>query len=300
MKNNFFYIVEPLLKEYEAEYRSISVDGFTYTVFALPYVQLELPDESHAFIDSYYIASNKAYFLRKKINEKLKEKGFEVADCALSYKSLAVASGLGIPLRSTLVANERFGTRMALEIVCVKGTFAEVKELDLINQKPVLTKICANCGICQRLCPQHCFEGESFAREKCTRQHQENASFPDENSAQAAGTQLWGCDICQRCCPFNKSQPTRPMTEEEKELFEINNLFTAFLSGKKGCEPYRDILGGNYLRPAKLTALVLNVMANSKNPSLYADCAEKTKDHADERVRTASQRLANKITLTKT
>ncbi len=295
MKNNYFHIIETLLNENEAEYKSISIDGFTYTVFALPYTQLELPDENHAFIDSYYVASNKAYFLRKKLNEMLRENGFEVCDCTLSYKALAAVSGLGRPLRSTLIANARFGTRMALEIVCVKGVYAEVKEPDLLNQSPVLTKICANCGLCQKLCPQHCFDKDSFAREKCTRQHQENASFPDEASAQAAGTQLWGCDICQRCCPFNKTQPTRPMSEEEKELFEINNLFNAFSSGKKGCEPYRDILGGNYLRPSKLTALVLNVMANSKNPAIYSDCAEKTKDHADERVRMASQRLKNKI-----
>ena len=296
MKNNYLFIIEALLNETEAEYRSISIDGFTYTVFALPYTQLELPDENHAFIDSYYVASNKAYFLRKTISKRLSENGFEVCDCTLSYKGLAAASGLGIPLRSTLVANKRFGTRMALEIVCVKGDFADPGEITLVNQKPVLTKICANCELCKRLCPQHCFDGESFDREKCTRQHQENASFPDEASAQAAGTQLWGCDICQRCCPFNKTQPTRPMTDTEKELFEINNLFTAFSSGKKGCEPYRNILGGNYLRPAKLTALVLNVMANSTNPALYTDCAEKTKNHADERVRTASQRLKNKIT----
>ncbi len=295
MKNNYFGIIEPLLNENGAEYKSVSIDGYTYTVFALPYTQLELPDENHAFIDSYYVASNKAYFLRKKLTETLTENGFEVNDCNLSYKGLASVSGLGIPLRSTLVANERFGTRMALEIVCVKGVFADVKELDSVNKKPVMNKICANCGLCQRLCPQHCFDGDSFAREKCTRHHQENASFPDEASAQAAGTQLWGCDICQRCCPFNKAQPTRAMTAEENELFDIRNLFNAFTAGKKGCEPYRDILGGNYLRPAKLTALVLNVMANSKNPELYADCAEKTKDHTDERVRAASQRLKNRI-----
>lgn len=295
MKNKYFGLIERELNENGAEYKSVSIDGFTYTVFALPYIQLELPDEHHAFVDSYYVASNKAYFLRKRLTEILTENSFEVSDCKLSYKGLAAVSGLGIPLRSTLVANERFGTRMALEIICVKGVFAEVKELDSVNKKPVMNKICANCGLCQRLCPQHCFDGESFDRERCTRQHQENASFPDEAAAQAAGTQLWGCDICQRCCPFNKALPTRPMTEEENKLFDIRNLFNAFSSGKKGCEPYRDILGGNYLRPAKLTALVLNVMANSKNPSIYSDCTEKTKNHTDERVRAASQRLIDKI-----
>ncbi len=296
-KTEYFETIIPLLTDSGAEYESISTLGKTYTVFALPYTQLELPPEGYAFVDSYYVASNKAYFLRKKLSEMLTQNGFELEECTLPYKGIAAASGLGIPLKSTLVASNRFGTRMALEILCVKGVFAAEVTLDTITQKPDTSEICADCGICQRLCPQHCFEGDGFIRENCTRRHQENAAFPDEAAAQAAGTQLWGCDICQRYCPFNKHLPTRQMTDEEKQLFDIRNLFNAFSSGKKGCEPYRDILGGNYLRPAKLTSLVLNVMANSKNPSAYLDCAEKTKDHPDERVRAASQRLIEKSTL---
>ena len=295
MKSNYLDIISPVLEANAAEYATISIGGKTYTVFALPYAQIELPEEKYAFIDSYYVASNKAYFLRKKLVEKLQENGFETEDCTLPYKGIAVASGIGLPLKSTLVANERFGTRMALEIVCVNGVYGKEVQLHTVLQKPETHANCANCGICAKLCPQDCFDSENFAREKCTRQHQENALFPDDASAQAAGTNLWGCDICQRYCPFNRAQPTRQMTEKEKELFDIRSLYNAFSAGKKGCEPYRDILGGNYLRPAKLTSLVLNVMANSKNPAQYADCAEKTKNHADERVRAASQRLADKI-----
>ena len=86
----------------------------------------------------------------------------------------------------------------------------------------------------------------------------------------------------------------KQMTKEEKELFDIDNLYKAFSSGKKGCEPYRDILGGNYLRPAKLTALVLNVMANSNDPKKYENYAKECINHSDIRVRTAAQRLLGK------
>jgi hypothetical protein len=83
------------------------------------------------------------------------------------------------------------------------------------------------------------------------------------------------------------------MTEKERELFNLNNLFDAFWCGKKGCEPYRDILGGNYLRPARLLSLTLNAMMNSPNCEEYIPHAKKALTHNDERVRAASERMLN-------
>ena len=83
-------------------------------------------------------------------------------------------------------------------------------------------------------------------------------------------------------------------TSLKYQLFDMDNLYAAFSSGKKGCEPYRDILGGNYLRPAKLTALVLNVMANSSDPEKYGKYAEECINHSDIRVQTAAHRLLGK------
>lgn len=279
----------------EAEWKSVAVDGVTYTVFALPYTQLDFPPEGYAFVDSYYVASNKAYFLRKEVVQKLTEEGFETVDCTLPYKSIAYHSGLGVPLRSTLIANKRYGTRMALEIVAVRGVYAKEVTVDDILKKPEMAAFCRTCGICEAVCPQGCISTDGFDRNRCIRRLQESTDLSDEASAEAMGVQLWGCDICQRCCPFNSHLESREMTEEEKELFYIDNLYKAFSAGKKGCEPYRDILGGNYLRPAKLTALVLNVMANSKDPKKYRRYAEETLNHNDIRVRTAAQRLLGKI-----
>ncbi len=287
--------ISALLYGAGAEWESITVEGVTYTVFALPYTQLDFPPEGYAFVDSYYVASNKAYFLRKELVQKLTEKGFETVDCTLPYKSIAYHSGLGVPLRSTLIASKSFGTRMALEIVGVRGVYAKEISIEDVLKKPETAAFCRTCGICEAMCPQGCISADGFDRNRCIRSLQESTDLSDKTSAEAMGAQLWGCDICQRCCPFNSHLDSREMTDEEKELFYIDNLYKAFSAGKKGCEPYRDILGGNYLRPAKLTALVLNVMTNSEDPKKYRRYAEEMLEHNDTRVRTAAQRLLGKI-----
>jgi len=291
---DYIKFISDLLSETEGA--SVSADGITYTVFALPYTQLDFPPEGYAFVDSYYAASNRAYFLRKALVKKLTDEGFETVECNLPYKSLAYHSGLGVPLRSTLIANKKFGTRMALEIIAVRGVYAKEVTVDDILKKPDMAAFCRTCGICESVCPRGCISAESFERNKCIRSVQESADLTDKDAAKAMGTQLWGCDICQRCCPFNSHLESREMTEEEKMLFNLDNLYNAFSSGKKGCEPYRDILGGNYLRPAKLTALTLNVMANSTDPEKYRKYAGESLNHNDIRVRTAAQRLTDKTT----
>ncbi len=295
MKNKYENIISTALTAYAAQWKSICVDGITYTVFALPYTQLDFPPEGYAFVDSYYVASNKAYFLRKMLCDELTQAGFETAECTLPYKSIAHCAGLGEPLKNTLIANKAFGTRMALEIIGVKGVFAKEISLSHVMKKPEINEMCRSCSICEKLCPNGCISEGSFVGERCIRSLQEASDFPDDASADSIGIQLWGCDICQRHCPFNKHLKSREMTEKERELFSIENLFAAFSSGKKGCEPYRDILGGNYLRPAKLTALVLTVMTNCKDTEKYLPVAQKMSNHADERVRKAAQRLMNKI-----
>ncbi len=275
-----------------AEFSAVSVEGKTYIIFALPYTQLETPPVGYAFIDSYYVASNRAYFLRKELASSLEEAGFTAFVCSHSYKHLAVASGLGFWLRNTLVANEKFGSRMALEVIGIEGVFAEEITLEQLYKSPEIAPKCEDCTICRKLCPRGCIgnNGE-FEAERCIRHEQDNGFFGDDEAATAAGVNLWGCDICQRYCPYNKHLETREMTEKERELFRLDNLFNAFWAGKKGCEPYRDILGGNYLRPARLLSLTLNAMANAENRSDYIPYAKKALTHNDERVRAAAKKL---------
>ena len=289
--NELLSVTEPLLGG--AQYKTISVDGCTFEVFALPYVQLSEPQAGFAFIDSFYTASNAAYFLKKKLASSLEEAGFHVVECRYPYKHLAVAAGLGVSLRNTLIANEVFGTRMALEIVGVRGVFAREISAASLWEHPEQSPVCDSCGACAKVCPQGCFDG-GFEPTRCVRHMQEQAFFPDEVSAQAMKNNLWGCDICQRVCRFNRDLPTQEPSTAEKEMFRLENLFAAFSSGKKGCEPYHEMLGSNYLRPSKLLALTLNAMANSPQPQQYEAFARQSINHSDERVRTAAKRLVRR------
>lgn len=293
--NNIFSIIRPLLTENNAEYSAVSIQGKTYVIFALPYTQLSAPPVGYAFVDSYYVASNRAYFLRKELAVLLEAAGFTISVCDFSYKHLAVASGLGKWLRSTLVANKIFGTRMALEIICADGVFADEITVEELYKKPQIAGECESCTICRRLCPGGCIgDNCSFDKEKCIRSRQDNGFFSDDTVAISAGVNLWGCDTCQRFCPVNKHLGEREMTDTEKELFRLDNLFNAFSNGKKGCEPYRDILGSNYLRPSRLMSLTLNAMMNSPDWESYIPYAQKAVCHSDERVKKAAQRLLNK------
>lgn len=293
--NNINSIIEPVLKNNGAEFSAISVLGKTYIVFALPYVQLKLPETGYAFVDSYYIASNRAYFLRKELVFSLEKAGFTAVKCELSYKHLAVAAGVGMWLRNTLVANKHFGSRMALEVIGIEGIFAKEISLEKLNRKPEIAPECESCTICRKLCPRDCInDNGGFDADRCIRHEQDNGFFSDSEVALAAGVNLWGCDICQRYCPYNKHLNTRELTAREKELFNLNNLYIAFSDGKKGCEPYRDILGSNYLRPARLLSLTLNAMMNSPDYKKYVPHAQKALNHNDERVKKAAQRLINK------
>ncbi|MBR6634735.1 MAG: hypothetical protein IKL41_03815, partial [Clostridia bacterium] len=65
--NDALSLVADKLNNCGAEASCVSVEGNTYVVFALPYAQLEAPPVGYAFVDSYYVASSRAYFLRKEL-----------------------------------------------------------------------------------------------------------------------------------------------------------------------------------------------------------------------------------------
>ena len=285
--NAFLNTIEPLLGD--AERALISVNGSTFLLLAAPYTQMAQPPEGFAFIDRYYVASNHIYFVKKRLVAELQNAGFETLDCPYPYKHLAAAAGFGVPLRSTLIAHPAYGTRMALEVIGVKGVYADEVDEAVLREHPPVHPFCAKCGRCVAACPQRALSETGIEPLKCTRSLQEKCEFPTVESSRSMGVNLWGCDLCQRVCPMNAGLPETPMTEAERALFSFDALFAAFTAGKKGCEPYRDILGGNYLRPVRLLSLLFRVIANSDRAGQYRAAALPYLDHKDERLRKAAE-----------
>ncbi len=293
--NEFQATVEPLLKD--IEHTAVSVNGSTYLLLAAPYTQMAQPPQGYAFIDRYYVASNRLYFIKKELVAALKNEGCEIVDCPYPYKHLAYAAGFGLPLQNTLIAHPLYGTRMALEVIGIRGVYAPEQNEALLKEHPPTYSFCEKCGKCMEACPQQALSKNGIEPGRCTRALQESASFPTAKSAENIGTALWGCDLCQRVCPMNAKLPETPITDRERELFAFDALLKSFTGGKKGCEPYRDILGGNYLRPTKLLALLFRVLANTDRAGDYRDFAAAYLDHGDERLRLAAKALVEKCEL---
>ncbi|MBQ9551825.1 MAG: hypothetical protein IJU96_03575 [Clostridia bacterium] len=290
--NELVKALEPLLGD--IEHTLVSVNGSTFLLIAAPYTQMAQPPEGYAFIDRYYIASNHIYFVKKQLVAELQTAGFATLDCPYPYKYLAAAAGFGVPLRSTLIAHPKFGTRFAMEVIGVKGVYAETIDESVLRERPPLHPFCEKCGKCVAVCPQGALNEGGFDPLRCTRSRQEKCDFPTAESSRNMGVNLWGCDLCQRVCPLNAKLPETPLTEEEKALLDFDALLAAFTAGKKGMEPYRDILGGNYMRPVKLLSLLFRVLANTGKAEQYREAALPYLDHPDERLRDAAEYLWNR------
>ena len=267
----------------------ISCEGITYLIFALPYSLLK-SRAGCARIDSYYTVSNRVYFLRKGLEEKLAGDGFEVLPVRLPYKGLAAACKIAVPTRCSLAANDRFGTLFALEAVAVKGVYAEEVDKETLLEPVPMHKSCLDCGLCEKACPTGCIKsGDIF--NGCLRAKQDEPGFFASPYAAMTGDRLLGCEVCRSVCPLNSAIPRRDFTDTEADILRLEKLYSCFSAGKKASGIYLDILGKNYLRPKKLLALTLNVMANSPDCSRYAAFAEEQLNNSDERVKTAAERL---------
>ena len=79
----------------------------------------------------------------------------------------------------------------------------------------------------------------------------QDGAYPDAETAKAAGRRLWGCDICQSCCPANSDKRIQ-MPDELKELLKIDGFIENISARVKGLAPW---IGENYAKPEKFKRL---------------------------------------------
>lgn len=283
--------IKTIMDSFEVEWRCVDYGAVSRIIFAVPYEQLEVQGSGTGFIDSYYTVSNSTYHLKKKISACLAENGFEVKrEVTIQYKILAAHAGFGVALRSSLIANPRFGTRMALEAIELEGSHGEAPLEIAANT------LCQSCRLCEKACPAQCI-GEELDWRRCLRNLQNSGFVEDEKAAAAMENRVLGCDVCQRVCPMNAHLGMMHPQGETAELLKLENIFAACAGGKKALGKYADLLGGNYLRPSKLLALTINAMTNAEDMQKYAPLVETVRGHSDERVRLAAERFFRKAAL---
>ena len=139
----------------------------------------------------------------------------------LSERYFAVQAGLGFIGKNSCLINQEYGSYVFVSDII---TNLESDKYDI-----PLDKNCGSCTLCENSCPTKALDNVVLDAKRCIAYHTiESRDDIPENIAKAIVDQLFGCDICQDVCPFNKDKKkhTNPDFKLCKEIenFDINLL----------------------------------------------------------------------------
>ena len=166
-------------------------------------------------------------------------------------------AGIGWIGKNTCVLNERLGSWLFLGVM--------LTSLELTPDLPPADR-CGSCTRCLDACPTNAFPAPyQLDATKCIAYLtiELRGSIPEELRP-GIGRQVFGCDICQDVCPWNREAPLTTMAQ----LQPRSNLVNPDLEwlARLTPEAFREIFRGSPVKRAKRSGLLRNVviaMANS-------------------------------------
>jgi epoxyqueuosine reductase len=206
-----------------------------------------IKDKLHAVIDQ----------LRARLTEP-----FEARACIdtapLLERELAMQAGIGWIGKNTLVLHEELGSYLFLGEI--------VTTLPLVPDAPAIDH-CGSCTRCLEACPTQAFPApyEMDAR-RCIAYHtiERRSDIPSDFHG-AIGEWLFGCDICQEVCPFNRGAPLT--SEQQLTGGPLRSALPLAEVAAWGDEDYHKALRGSAIKRARLDMLQRNARIVAANLS---------------------------------
>ncbi len=165
-------------------------------------------------------------------------------------------AGIGWIGKNTCIINQQLGSWLFLGVIL---TSLDVTENELTPDLPAPDR-CGTCTRCITACPTQAIvaPGELDAR-LCISYLtiEKRREIPDELRA-GMGRHVFGCDICQDVCPWNRKAPVTSAAEFEPREGLVNPALD-WLAGMQP-EEFRAVFRGSPVRRAKLSGLRRNAV----------------------------------------
>lgn len=191
---------------------------FTNTVcfFLIPY---NIKNEPKNNISVYSIPRDYHYYIKElniRFGEAIKAAGitaeyrFFADNSPFCERTNAEKCGIGKVGKNGLLINSEYGSFVFIGSLCLSLSIS-------ITQTPQNFKgdICGNCEKCKTYCP--------MLRKKCSEClsaiTQKKRITDDEAALIAQAPIKWGCDICQKICPYNENAVETPI-----EFFRVERI----------------------------------------------------------------------------
>ncbi len=222
--------------------------------------------------DKFYIsryAQNQDYHdvLRKKLYKLIDEImnhfniNFKFRICIdsapLLERSYSVEAGLGWIGKNGCIINKDLGSFIFLSEVLI--------DFDLPIDKPYDKEYCGNCKRCIEACPTKAIlPNRTIDTTKCISSVtiENDNDIPDEIKDKANGF-IYGCDVCQEVCPFNKNAPITRINEfkAREEILKMSPKDFEGLSKEK----FNKLFHKNPVKRIKYENLMKNINWNLRN-----------------------------------
>lgn len=168
----------------------------------------------------------------------------------ISEVSAALVGGLGVIGDNGLILNEKYGS-----YVFIGDIVTDISPELLSASAPCEVMTCRHCGACKRACPTGILRGEGNDCLSAITQRKGELA-PNEMEMMRKYNTVWGCDLCQSVCPYNREPRITPIEFFHRE--RISELTRALLDsmdkaaftmrafawrGRKTVERNLDVLG---------------------------------------------------------
>lgn len=209
--------------------------------------------------DYHKVVKQKLELLSNFLMNKYNAKSENFCDIGpLCDREIAAKCGLGFYGKNTNIITEKYGSFVFL---------GEILTDIFIERDLRLNKQCGECELCLNACPMGAIEKPYYVNaKKCLSYISQKKEELSDFEIDKLGGSIYGCDICQDICPYNKESIPSSIKEfyPEKWNFSINEEYILNISNKE----FKDTFGktsSGWRGKRILQRNLIIAMGNSKN-----------------------------------